>query len=127
MADTSELKLKEPTIKVFLGEDVKFIEFPGGKKAKLSPLNLNDVAKIEAFSGIDFLDWENKNPFTKLSVILYALYLSLRKDPEMKMTQEELEQTFTIADTPSMARIITEILKLSGLEPTDGAPAKGNV
>lgn len=126
MENISGLKLKEPSIKVFLGEDVKFIQFPNDQKVKIYPLNLNDIAKIEAFSGIDFMDWENKNPFTKLSVLLYALWLSLRKDPQCKMSEEQLSEAFSIADVSAMSKIITEVLKLSGLEPADGSP-QGNV
>jgi hypothetical protein len=116
MENTSGLKLRQGSVKVFIGEESKEIEFPGGKKFRLHALNLADIAKLENFCGVDFADWADKNPFAKLSVIQHTLWLSLKKNPNIGMTEEDLAANFGIPDLPALGQIIEVILHLSGLE-----------
>ena len=121
MENTSGQK-ESNTISVYLGEETKYIELPNkavGKpprKFVIHPIGLREIAKVETFCGIDFVQWETKNPFTKLSVLLYTLFLSLSRNKEFDMTQDEFEGLFGFPQMSEMFKLLSVILKLSGLE-----------
>ncbi len=120
MSDTSE-PTKKPSINIYLGEETKYMEFPprpGRAKSKfiLHPIVMDDIAEIENLTGIAFLDWETNNPFKRLAVLMHALWLSVKKNTDLGMTEQEFKKVFTLFDAEVMFKIIGEILKLSGME-----------
>ena len=134
MESTSELKDKRPSrsINVLLGEVTKYIELPNKaagmppKKFVIYPLRLKEIARIESYSQIDFVNWQEKNPFAKLSVLMYALFLSVNRNKNFEYTQEEFEELFEIADTDSLFRLLKVVLEISGLENVAKKEEEGN-
>ena len=122
MENSSVQKSEVKKINVFLGEETKYMELPPRrvgdvpKKFIVHPLIMSDIAKIESFSGIDFIDWAEKNPLSKLSVLMYALWLSICKNDKLDYTQDQFNNLFRIADSESMFKLLKVILDISGLD-----------
>lgn len=109
------------SINVFLGEDIKYIELPSKvagtlpQKFIIYPIRMSDIAKIETFSNIDFVEWERKNPFSKLTVMMYAMWLSVSKNDKLSYTEQQFNDLFEIAEMESMFKLLKVILDISGL------------
>ena len=121
MTDTLGQSAKPNSINVYLGEETKYIELPSKdgtapKKFIIYPIKMKDIAKVESFTGIDFVEWESKNPFTKLSVMMFTLWLSICKNKELGYTQDEFEDIFGIPDMDQMFKLLAVVLKISGLD-----------
>lgn len=123
------------SINVLLGETVKKMQIPSkaaGVPPKvyiIHPLRLKEIAKIENFSEMPFIQWQEKNPFNKLSVLLYTVFISLSRNADFKYTYDEFEELFELADMESLGKLLMVVLEISGLQHVaadKGAQSSGN-
>lgn len=99
------------------------IKDKNGQEYKLQPLDLEDLCEYEDRVGASLLALNFAT--LKLKDIAYMLYLSLRKDGlssqevadrKFKFSETEMRRRFDLALFAKTAVVVTDLLRISGLE-----------